>query len=69
MREVRSGGSYLSQSELRVAFGLGAHEGTVDVEVRLPGQGGWAWKGLPVDRYQTLTLDDAHRASTPARPK
>jgi hypothetical protein len=67
-REVRSGGSYLSQSELRVAFGLGEHKDAVDVEVRLPGQGTWIFKGLPIDRYQTLTLDDAHRAPAAKTP-
>jgi hypothetical protein len=35
MDEVRSGGSYLSQSDLRVHFGLGAAV-TADVEVHWP---------------------------------
>ena len=35
--EIRSGGSYLSQSDLRAYFGLGDHAGPVDVEVRMPG--------------------------------
>lgn len=35
MDEVRSGGSYLSQSDLRVHFGLGSAE-TADIEVRWP---------------------------------
>ncbi len=35
MDEVRSGGSYLSQSDLRVHFGLGAAE-TADLEIRWP---------------------------------
>ncbi len=37
MREIRSGGSYLSQSDLRAYFGLGDHAGPVDVDVRMPG--------------------------------
>ena len=37
MREIRSGGSYLSQSDLRAYFGLGTYSGPVDVEVRMPG--------------------------------
>jgi hypothetical protein len=41
VREVRSGGSYLSQSDLRAYFGLGSHEGPVDVEVRMPGGDRW----------------------------
>ena len=35
MDEVRSGGSYLSQSDLRVHFGLGAAE-TADLEIHWP---------------------------------
>jgi hypothetical protein len=55
IREVRSGGSYLSQSDLRAHFGLGTHAGPIDVEVRL-GQDRWRWKGLPSDRYTILLL-------------
>jgi hypothetical protein len=55
MREVRSGGSYLSQNDLRAHFGLGDYAGPVDVEVRL-GKDHWRWKALPADRYQTLSL-------------
>jgi len=57
IREVRSGGSYLSQSDLRVHFGLGDHAGPVDVEVALPGQGRWRFKALPVDRLSVLELE------------
>ena len=45
-----------------VFFGLGGYAGTVDVDVRLPGQGRWSWKALPIDRLATLTLDAAHAA-------
>ena len=60
IREVHSGGSYLSQSDLRAHFGLGAHSGPVDVEVRL-GPARWRWTGLPVDRYTPLVLRDQDR--------
>jgi hypothetical protein len=56
VREVRSGGSFMSQGDLRVQFGLGSHAGPVDVEVRMPGGARWAWKGLAVDRLHALTL-------------
>jgi hypothetical protein len=56
VREVRSGGSYLSQSDLRAHFGLGTCAGPLDVEVRL-GARRWTWKGVPADRYTTLVLD------------
>jgi len=62
-REVRSGGSYLSQSDLRPLFGLGAFAGPLDVEVRL-GRERWRWKGLPVDRYVPLLLRPEERLGT-----
>jgi hypothetical protein len=62
VREVRSGGSYLSQSDLRAQFGLGSHEGPVDVEVRMPGGDRWQWRGLPPDRLHELVLSESHRA-------
>jgi enediyne biosynthesis protein E4 len=56
IREVRSGGSYLSQNDLRAHFGLGSYSGTVDVDAQMPGGRQWHWKALPIDRYTTLTL-------------
>jgi hypothetical protein len=68
IREVRSGGSYLSQSDLRVTFGLGSFAGPVDVEVKMPGGARWRFRGLPVDRLQALTLRDEDRISPDPRP-
>ena len=68
IREVRSGGSYLSQSDLRASFGLGSYEGPVDVEVKMPGGARWAFKGLPIDRLQVLTLKDEDRITPGPRP-
>jgi enediyne biosynthesis protein E4 len=62
VREVRSGGSYLSQSDLRAHFGLGAQAGPVDVEVRMPGGDYWRWRGLPADRLHELVLSPSQRA-------
>jgi hypothetical protein len=56
IREVRSGGSFLSQNDLRVYFGLGDYAGPVDVEIRMPGGRRWEWKQLPADRLHVLTL-------------
>jgi hypothetical protein len=56
VREVRSGGSYLSQSDLRPLFGLGDAAGPISVEVRMPGGARWRWKELPVDRLHVLEL-------------
>jgi hypothetical protein len=61
VREVRSGGGYLSQNDLRALFGLGDGKGPVTVEVRL-GAGRWRFPAVAVDRYTTLELDDEHVA-------
>jgi hypothetical protein len=61
IREVRSGGGYLSQSDLRALFGLGAGAGPVTVEVRL-GAKRWRFPGVAVDHHVILVLDDAHVA-------
>ncbi len=60
-REIRSGGSYLSQSDLRAYFGLGSYAGTVTVEVRMPGGARWRWPALPVDRLHDLNLVESAR--------
>ena len=59
MREIRSGGSFLSQNDLRAYFGLGDYAGPVDVEIRMPGGRRWAWKQLPIDRLQLLNLSES----------
>jgi hypothetical protein len=65
IREIRSGGSFLSQNDLRAYFGLGDYAGPVDVEVRLPGGRRWAWKGLQSNRIHSLELtDSAHVAGS-----
>jgi hypothetical protein len=58
-REIRSGGSYLSQSDLRPLFGLGPHAGPVDVELRMPGGRRFRWQGLATNRWHVLELEDA----------
>ncbi len=64
-REIRSGGSYLSQNDLRQSFGLDSYAGPVAVEVRMPGGRRWRWTGLPVDRLHVLYLGDAAAAISP----
>jgi hypothetical protein len=67
LREIRSGGSYLSQSDLRAYFGLGDYAGPVAVEVRMPGGRRWRWQGLAGDRLHVLELSESARVA-PAGP-
>jgi hypothetical protein len=60
VREVRSGGGYLSQNDLRALFGLGACAGPARVEVSLAGQR-WRFADQAVDRHVRLVLDEEHR--------
>jgi hypothetical protein len=48
--EVRSGGGYLSQSDLRVHFGLGAAERVLSLEVRWPSGQIDTARDIPADR-------------------
>lgn len=48
--EVRSGGSYLSQNDLRLHFGLGDHAKVDRVEITWPGGGKQVESGLEADR-------------------
>jgi hypothetical protein len=59
VREVRSGGSFLSQNDLRSSVGLGDYAGPVDVQIRMPGGRRWEWKQLPSDRLHLLTLSES----------
>jgi hypothetical protein len=61
VREVRSGGGYLSQNDLRPHFGLGSYGGLLDVEVRMPGGARWRWRGLRSDQLHALILKDEDR--------
>jgi hypothetical protein len=67
VREVRSGASYLSQSDLRPHFGLGRAAGPVTAEVRMPGGERWRWQGLASDRLHVLELVDAHKVREVSR--
>ena len=62
-REVRSGGTYLSQSDLRALFGLGEYSGAVAVEVRMPGGSRYKWRGLAADRLHVLELSESRRVA------
>ena len=49
LREVRSGGSFLAQGDLRPHFGLGTHSGEVSVEIH--------WPDGKTSRHTTAELD------------
>ena len=56
VQEVRSGSSYLSSSDLRLHFGLGASTTVEGVEVRWPSGAKETFPGISnVDRFVTLT--------------
>jgi hypothetical protein len=65
--EVRSGGSYLSQSDLRVHFGLGATAATASVEIRWPGGHVDRFTDVPVDRVITVKEGDPTFTAGPER--
>ncbi|HEX7087599.1 MAG TPA: CRTAC1 family protein [Vicinamibacterales bacterium] len=52
--EVQGGGSYLSQNDLRLHFGLGAATRVDRVEVRWPNGQREGWSGLEADRMHRL---------------
>jgi hypothetical protein len=54
-REITSGRSYLSQSELPLTFGLGPADRVDELEIRWPGGPTQKLTGLPVDRLMTVT--------------
>ena len=55
LSEVRSGGSYLSQSELSLHFGLGAAQKIDKVEVIWPGGATQTFTQVPADGFYRLT--------------
>ena len=52
--EVRSGGSYLSQNDLRLHFGLGAEKKVDRVEVEWPSGGKQVLRNVAVDRVVVI---------------
>ena len=51
---MRGGGSYISQNDLRVHFGLGAAAAVDRLEVRWPSGHEEAWAGVATDRILSL---------------
>jgi hypothetical protein len=67
--EVRSGGSYLSQNDMRLHFGLGSHARADKVEVTWPSGTKETLTGLAVDRFYVVQegsgVVSAHPSATP----
>jgi len=53
--EVRSGGSYLSQNDLRLHFGMGSAARADAIAVRWPSGQKTVLKDVPADRVLTIT--------------
>ena len=52
--EIHSGGSYLSQNDLRVHFGLGAAQKIDKVEIRWPSGGVETFNDLAADQFYSV---------------
>jgi hypothetical protein len=65
--EVRGGGSYNSQNDLRLTFGLGGATRVESVLVRWPSGLVESWAGLAADRLATLTEGEGTKAEWRAR--
>lgn len=63
IREVQGGGSYLSQNDLRLHFGLGPASRVDRLEVRWPNGLEEVWTDMPVDRLLTIEEGTAPRGS------
>jgi len=72
INEVRSGGSYLSQNDLRLHFGLGKETSMTTVEVTWPNGGKQSFRDLPADSIYTIVegkgITDRKPFSSSAQP-
>ena len=54
MKEVRSGGSYLSQNDLRLHFGLGSHSKIDTIEIQWPSGAKQILREIAADSIYTV---------------
>jgi len=66
--EVRGGGSYLSQNDLRLHFGLGAATKMESVEIRWPNGTTETLQNLPADAIYTIVEGSGIRDTKPLPP-
>jgi hypothetical protein len=64
VREVRGGGSYISQNDLRVHVGIGKLDRITSVDVRWPNGNDERFEKVPIDRVTTLTEGTGHGAGS-----
>ncbi len=64
-QEVRGGGSYMSQNDFRVHFGLGAATRVDRVDVRWPNGAEETWENLEPDKFHTLTEAATKKGDSP----
>ncbi|MBM3740370.1 MAG: CRTAC1 family protein [Acidobacteria bacterium] len=57
VQEIRSGGGYVSHSDLRLHFGLGRHTGKIDVSLVLPGGKRFSWREVETGRFVVLRVN------------
>lgn len=67
MDEVRSGGSYLSQSDLRLHFGLGSAARIDKIEVRWPNGESQTFEEVAADRFYHITQGGGLRSTSVKR--
>jgi hypothetical protein len=67
--EVMSGGSYLSQNDIRIHFGLGSNKEIGKVEILWPDGLKETLSGLNVDRFYDIREGAGITASTPPAPE
>jgi hypothetical protein len=63
--EVRSGGSYLSQNDLRVHFGLGSAKKVDRMEIRWPSGSTQIFQDLPCDRFYLVKENERNITPDP----
>jgi hypothetical protein len=69
MDEVRSGGSYLSQSDLRLHFGVGDYRHIDKVEISWPSGGTQVLTNLEADRFYCVQESAGVVPCAAIRPK
>ena len=67
--EVRSGGSYLSQNDLRIHFGLGANLKLDQLQIRWPSGRSETLRNLKADRFYSILEGEGIVPSIRIRPQ